>query len=71
MTNPTLKPQDNTKSLSAIEYLWLQHEKHRLAQMDVDIIRLQNRQDRQSVWIAVLILTVIVLGIAILLLILL
>ncbi len=70
MTNPTLKSQDSTKSLSAMEYLWLQHQKHHLAQMDVDIIRLQNRQNRQSVWIALLILTVMVLSVAILLLIL-
>lgn len=63
MTNPKQHPEDKYPSLSVSEYLWLQHEKKRLAKMDMDIVRMQYRQDRQSAWIALLILTVIVLAI--------
>lgn len=59
--NPKFK--DKHPALSASEYLWLQHEKKRLAKMNMDIVRMQYRQDRQSAWIALLILTVTVLAI--------
>lgn len=58
--------KDNQPNLSASEYLWLQHEKQRLAQMDMDIVRIQYRQDRHLVWIALLALTVILLGVGLL-----
>lgn len=48
--------------LSASEYLWLQQEKRRLFDLDMQIARLENRQNRQSAWIALLLLTVIVLA---------
>ncbi|WP_410472234.1 hypothetical protein ACGTJS_11915 [Faucicola mancuniensis] len=63
MNTQNPKSKDKHPSLSVSEYLWLQHEKKRLAQMDMDIVRMQYRQDRQSAWIALLILTVIVLAI--------
>lgn len=62
---PAKTPKDQPSNLSVSQYLWLQHEKQRLAQMDMDIVRIQHRQDRQSVWIALLILSVIVLGVVI------
>lgn len=64
MTTPIkTHPKDSKPALSVGEYLWLQHEKKRLAKMDMDIVRMQYRQNRQSAWIALLILTVIVLAI--------
>ena len=58
----TQKPKDKHPALSVSEYLWLQHEKKRLAEMDMDIVRMQYRQDRQSAWIALLIVIVVVLA---------
>ncbi len=63
MNTQNPKPKDKHPALSVSEYLWLQHEKKRLEKMDMDIVRMQYRQDRQSAWIALLILTVIVLAI--------
>lgn len=56
---PNQKPKAN---LSASEYLWLQQEKRRLFDLDMQISRLENRQNRQSAWIALLLLTVVVLA---------
>lgn len=63
---PNNVPKDNHPSLSVSEYLWLQHEKQRLTQMDMEIVRMQYRQDRQSAWIALLFLTVVVLAVGLL-----
>lgn len=63
MTNPKQHPEDKRPVLSVSEWLWLQNEKQRLEKMDSDIVRMQYRQDRQSAWIALLLLTVIMLAI--------
>lgn len=63
MNTQNPQPKDKHPVLSVSEYLWLQHEKKRLAQMDMDIVRMQYRQDRQSAWIALLLLMVVVLAI--------
>lgn len=57
MNTQNPKPKDKHPSLSVSEYLWLQNEKQRLEKMDSDIVRMQYRQDRQSAWIALLLLT--------------
>lgn len=63
MNTQNPKSKDKHPALSASEYLWLQGEKQRLTQMEMDIVRMQYRQERQSAWIALLLLTVIVLAI--------
>lgn len=63
MNNQNPQSKDKYPVLSVSEYLWLQHERQRLAKMDMDIVRMQYRQGRQSAWIALLLLTVIVLAI--------
>lgn len=63
MNNQNPKFKDQHPALSLAEYLWLEQEKERLMQMNADIVRMQYRQDRQSAWIALLLLTVIVLAV--------
>lgn len=71
MTIQKTHPRDNRPALSVSEYLWLEAEKNRISYFEKEIIKMQYRQDRQSSWIALLVLAVIVLGMAIALLILL
>lgn len=55
-------PKDNQTALSASEYLWLQGEKTRLAELDLEVARLQYRQKQQTFWKFVLVVAVIVLS---------
>lgn len=68
MNHPSTQthPKDKRPTLSVEEYLLLQGEKQRLEQMNVEIVRMQYRQDRQSAWIALLLLSVIVLAVGLL-----
>lgn len=62
---PSINNQKNGK-LSAAEYLYLQHEKHRLTQMNIDITRMRYRQEKHLVWIVLLSFNVSVLAIGLL-----
>lgn len=57
MTNQ--KPRS---AMTVSEYLQQQQDKHRLARMDVDIVHLKQRQDRQAGWIILLMTIVFVLA---------
>lgn len=63
MNTQNPKSKDKHPSLSVSEYLWLQQEKRRFTKLETTINHLQYRQDRQSAWIALLLLTVIVLAV--------
>lgn len=63
MTNPIkTQPKDTRPALSVSEFLWLQQEKRRFTELETTLTHLQHRQDRQSAWIALLLLTVVVLA---------
>lgn len=66
MNTQNSKPKDKDPALSASKYLWLQHEKKRLDKMEMDIVRMQYRQDRQAGWIILLLICMMVLMIAVL-----
>ena len=66
MNTQNSTPKDKHPALSASEYLWLQHEKKRLDKMEMDIVRMQYRQDRQAGWIILLLICMMVLMIAVL-----
>lgn len=59
-------PKDTTATLSTPQCLWLQSEKAHLAQLDLEVARLQYHQKQQTFWTFLLVVAVIVLSGAIL-----